>query len=133
MKSGILAINGHPVERVRLNAYLFSEDARTTTYQQYMETLPDGRRNLVLEFGDDQPLDNTIEFTVPPGTFFMMGDNRDDSADSRDSTSGVGFVPRDRLIGKAAFIYFSIAGQSAARNASLPSRVRWNRIGLPLS
>ena len=60
--------------------------------------------------GDDQPLDNTDEFTVPPNTFFMMGDNRDDSADSRDPTSGVGFVPAENLVGKAQFIFFSTDG-----------------------
>jgi hypothetical protein len=60
----------------------------------------------------------------------MIGDNRDDSADSRDPTSGVGFVPRDRLVGKAAFIYFSLDHRSS--RGLLPA-IRWDRIGMPLS
>ncbi len=102
MKGGILNINGQPVKRERLEPYFYTEDGRTTTYTQYLETLPNGYQHKIIEIGDDQPLDNTDEFTVPPNTFFMMGDNRDDSADSRDPISGVGFVPAENLVGKRA-------------------------------
>jgi signal peptidase I len=134
IKKGILTINGQSAKRERLGLYAYNEDGHITRYTQYIETLADGYRGNILEVSDNQPLDNTDEITVPPNTFFMMGDNRDDSADSRDATSGVGFVPRDHLIGKAAFIYFSIdSGSSAKRGAfSLPA-IRWDRIGMPLS
>ncbi|HEY3916773.1 MAG TPA: signal peptidase I [Stellaceae bacterium] len=110
MKDGILNINGQPVKRDRLDPYFYTEDGRTTTFTQYTETLPNGYKHRIIELSDDQPLDNTAEFTVPPGTYFMMGDNRDDSADSRDATSGVGFVPAANLVGRAEFLFFSTDG-----------------------
>jgi signal peptidase I len=134
MKGGILNVNRQAVKRDRLQPYLYTDDNRTSTYAQYVETFSDGYRDNILEIDDHQPLDNTDEFTVPPRSYFMMGDNRDDSADSREPMSGVGFVPRDRLIGKAALIYFSIDGRPArGRNASWLPLIRWGRIGMPLS
>ena len=65
---------------------------------------------ITIEIGDDQPLDNTAVFTVPPNTYFMMGDNRDNSADSRDPDSGVGYVPAANIVGRAEFIFFSTNG-----------------------
>ncbi len=110
MKDGILNINGQPIKRDRIEPYFYSEDGRTTTYTQYLETLPNSYQHKIIEISDDQPLDNTDVFTVPSGDYFMMGDNRDDSADSRDPTSGVGFVPAENLVGRAEFIFFSTDG-----------------------
>src|SRR5579875_747383 len=110
MINGILNVNGQPIKRDRLDSYFYTEDGRTQTFTQYDETLPNGYKHKIIEIGDDQPLDNTPEFTVPQGTYFMMGDNRDDSADSRDPTSGVGFVPAENLVGRAEFIFFSTDG-----------------------
>jgi signal peptidase I len=110
MIGGILNINGQPIKRERLDPYFDTEEGRTITYTQYNETLPNGYVHKIIEISDDQPLDNTDEFTVPAGSYFMMGDNRDDSADSRDPTSGVGFVPAENLVGRAEFIFFSTDG-----------------------
>ena len=110
MINGILNINGQPLKRDRLDPYFYTEDGHTQTFTQYIETLINGYKHRIIEISDDQPLDNTPEFTVPAGTYFMMGDNRDDSADSRDPTSGVGFVPAENLIGRAEFIFFSTDG-----------------------
>jgi signal peptidase I len=110
MKDGILNINGQPVKRERIEPYFYTDEGRATPFTQYIETLPNGYQHRIIEIGDNQPLDNTREFSVPAGTYFMMGDNRDDSADSRDPTSGVGFVPADEIVGKAQFIFFSTDG-----------------------
>ena len=81
---------------------------------RYTETLPNGRSHDVLNITDGWIVDNTPEFTVPEGQYFFMGDNRDNSEDSRFSpaTGGLGFVPAENLIGRADLIMFSAAGKS---------------------
>jgi signal peptidase I len=110
VKDGILNINGEPIKRERIGPYFYEENSRASAYIQYIETLPNGYRHDIIEISDDQPLDNTGVFTVPPGTYFMMGDNRDNSADSRDPDSGVGYVPAENIVGRAEFIFFSTNG-----------------------
>ncbi len=81
---------------------------------QSIETLPGGPAHKVLNVDVNGPGDNTDIFTVPPGHYFFMGDNRDNSLDSRFSvnTGGVGFVPAEYLIGRADRVIFSSAGTS---------------------
>ncbi|WP_425051274.1 signal peptidase I [Psychromarinibacter sp. S121] len=81
--------------------------------QKYIETLPNGVEHSVLDIANTR-LDNTPVFTVPEGHFFFMGDNRDNSTDSRvaQGAGGVGFVPFENLIGRADRIMFSSAGRS---------------------
>jgi len=110
MKDGILYINDKAVQRQETEPYFYTEDGRSYTFKQYIETLPNGVRHPILEISDNQPLDNTPAFHVPPDHYFMMGDNRDNSADSRDPDSGVGYVPAENLVGRAEFIFFSTNG-----------------------
>jgi signal peptidase I len=79
-----------------------------------IETLPGGRTHAVLNIDTNGFGDNTDVFTVPAGSYFFMGDNRDNSQDSRfgQAVGGVGFVPADHLVGRADRIMFSSAGSS---------------------
>ncbi|MGH6989879.1 MAG: signal peptidase I [Stellaceae bacterium] len=110
MKAGRLYINGKEVPRRLTDGCRMPGNPNDAAYQHYIETLPDGVQHCILELGDNRAFDNTPVFHVPPGHFFMMGDNRDDSADSRDPMSGVGYVPAANLVGKAQFLFFSTNG-----------------------
>ena len=108
---GILHINGKAVKREKVDDFLiengFGSVRRTP---RYLETLPNGRQHYIIEGqGDDGPSDNTDVFTVPAGHYFAMGDNRDNSRDSR-FQDGVGFIPRKNIIGRAEVKFFSVDG-----------------------
>jgi signal peptidase I len=107
MKNGILYINDQPCPRKRIEDFLYHEgNGMVFPLAQYIETLPNGVQHLLIKMGDNGPLDNTPVYDVPPGKYFMMGDNRDNSRDSR-ILSAFGYVPAGNLIGRAEFIYFS--------------------------
>ena len=113
MKQGRLWINGTMVER-ELVGEAIDRDSRSQNVpvQVYRETLPSGVTHTIQEISDDQFLDNTAEYVVPEGHYFMMGDNRDRSQDSR-VLSAVGYVPADALIGKAEARFFSVKDNRA--------------------
>ena len=80
--------------------------------RRYLEMLPGGVKHYILKEGDNMPLDNTQEFKVPEGFVFAMGDNRDNSLDSR-VLNAVGFIPTENLVGRAEFIFFSTNGYAS--------------------
>lgn len=129
MIGGLLHINGTPVQRERLSDV--SEDdgsGRKVPVKRWRETLPNGVSYETLDLADNGFYDNTQVYEVPPGHYFMMGDNRDNSQDSRVQNL-VGYVPFENLIGKAQVIFFSIdEGAAAWQVWSLPWTVRWNRL-----
>ena len=102
---------------------------RPGNYAQYLETLPGGKQHIIIKNCSLPQFDNTQLFTVPPDHYFMMGDNRDDSADSRDPTSGVGYVPVENLVGRAEFIFYSTDGYAAWWEPwKWPFTVRYDRL-----
>jgi signal peptidase I len=123
--SGILHINGQPVKRERVADYVSRNDSGTVRQvPRYRETLPNGRTHFILEETDFGHADNTAVFTVPKGHYFAMGDNRDRSRDSR---LGVGFVPKQNLVGRAEFLFFSVEGM-AWKIWQWGSTVRFDRL-----
>lgn len=153
MAHGVLFLNGRQVPKVRIEDYVVPVTANTDcaggtgrpsfraldakgdlvcSYPQYRETLPNGRSYAVIDQMADAPGDNTREFVVPAGHYFMMGDNRDDSADSRFGTAqdGVGFVPAENLVGRASTMFFSTDGSASPwKPWTWMSATRWGRIG----
>jgi signal peptidase I len=109
MKGGILYINDVAVTREQVGDYV---DEQGNRFIQYIETLPNGVKHRIIESeGDQGTYDNTEVFVVPPDHYFAMGDNRDDSSDSR--TPVVGYVPAENLVGRADIIFFSIDGSAS--------------------
>ena len=110
VRRGILHINGTPVIRRHSDEGTATDGISVRKFDEYVETLPEGTEHSIREMTDAGILDNTPVFVVPEGHFFMMGDNRDNSNDSR--TSSVGMVPSENLIGKAQFLFFSHNGSA---------------------
>ena len=110
MRGGRLFINGDQVKRRRIEDFVSTNGyGRITRVAQFVETLPNGRNHRILELSDRGELDNTKVYTVPERHYFAMGDNRDNSLDSR-VESGVGFVPVENLVGRAEILFFSTNG-----------------------
>lgn len=111
MKDGQLFINGEGVPRVKIGQIDNPDITEVSRpVDVYRETLPNGVSYDTLDLTPNSIGDNTREFVVPEGHYFMMGDNRDNSTDSRFS---VGYVPEDHLVGRANIIFFSIAGSAS--------------------
>jgi len=121
-----LYINDKVVPRVRVADYVENVDGITYRVPQYRETLPEGKSYLTVDRFSDGPADNTDIFIVPAGHYFMMGDNRDNSDDSRGS---VGYVPAENLVGKAELLFFSTDGSAHIWEFwKWPSAIRYGRI-----
>ena len=133
VRHGDLYINDQLVPRRQVGEYMYQEGGSVVMLRQYIETLPGragepGVEHRIIKIGDNGPLDNTPVYEVPPGHYFGMGDNRDNSQDSR-VLSMVGYIPAENLVGRAEFIFFSTDG--SARWWELwrwPFAVRYGRL-----
>jgi signal peptidase I len=126
MKEGLLHINGKAVARERLPDYTGDEPCggpSVKPVKHWRETLPNGVSHETLDCVDNGFYDNTVEYTVPPGHIFAMGDNRDNSTDSR-VLSAVGYIPLENVFGRAEMIFFSREHRSDSA-----ASVRFGRMG----
>lgn len=128
-RNGRLYINGKIVPRESLGMKRVEDEHRgEVVMHEYLETLPGNVIHNIYEETDDRPLDNTEVFKVPEGHFFVMGDNRDNSLDSR-APNAVGFVPFELLVGQADFIFYSTNGYAGLFEVwKWPWTVRYDRI-----
>jgi signal peptidase I len=124
----VLYINGEAIKRERIEDFVMRDlSGREGHVARYRETLPNGVTYPVLHLVQDGIGDNTVIYKVPEGHYFMMGDNRDSSLDSR--FPEVGYVPFEKLVGRAGIIFFSIdEGASFWQVWKWSTDVRWSRI-----
>ena len=123
-----LHINGQPVDDVVVRQGEINDIFGPRPVVQARETLPGGRTFMTQDFGPGNDLDDTPVYEVPAGHYFMMGDNRDNSIDSRvEQSSGVGMVPAENLVGKAQIILFSWKPGSSLWNPVSWFNVRLDR------
>jgi signal peptidase I len=153
MKGGVLHINGAPVVKARIADLVLPVTPNTDCpgtftrpsfrataangqpvcrYPRYRETLPGGVSYNVLDQVARSTGDDTGVYVVPQRHYFMMGDNRDDSADSRYAVAqdGIGFVPYENLVGRASLMFFSTDGSAELLKPwTWFSAIRWERVG----
>ena len=130
-----LHINGQPVDNREISRETVRDVFGPRDTVQLRETLPGGRNYVIQDFGPGNELDDTPVYEVPVGHYFMMGDNRDNSIDSRvDEMNGVGLVPDENLVGKAQIILFSwTPGASLWNPISWFANLRPSRFFKPLN
>ena len=129
MINGVLYVNERPVRREYAGDFVTDDPfGRRVVVPQYRETLADDVSYMTLDIDPNSYADNTGVFTIPRGHYFMMGDNRDNSSDSRVASS-VGFVPFENLVGRAEVIFFSIDDDAHFWEFwKWPTAIRWDRI-----
>ncbi len=127
VKDGVVVINGKPVKLKKVKAFeVHNSQGAVQKFPTFEETLPNDVTHKILELKKGSSGDNTGMYVVPEGHYFMMGDNRDNSNDSR-FNAPIGFIPLENFIGRANFVYFSLDREMGA---ALPfwEKIRWSRI-----
>ncbi|WP_169568935.1 signal peptidase I [Sneathiella limimaris] len=134
MKDGVLYINGTAVQKERIEDYVDRDRyGNVRRIKRYRETLPNGKSYITLDMNERGSVDNTDVYSVPEGHVFAMGDNRDNSTDSR-FLSQVGYIPIENLVGRAEILFFSVEGDVSIWEIwKLPFATRWERLFTLLS
>lgn len=128
LTGGQLYINGRLVPRLAQGRYVDDSDGGPVVVRQFSETLPSGRAHGILKLTDGGAANDTPVYTVPPGDLFMLGDNRDNSEDSRFMDGPVGYVPEEDVLGAAVFILGSIDLRGPVYAVwDWPFELRWSR------
>jgi signal peptidase I len=128
VRGGQLYINDVLVPRTPVGDYTVEGDGPPMVDKEYIETLPNGKKHPIIKEFDSGGMNDTEVYTVPAGNVFAMGDNRDNSEDSR-YMNAVGFVPIENLVGRAEFIFFSIDASSPWWEFWMwPFEIRWSRL-----
>ncbi|MGI9416094.1 MAG: signal peptidase I [Hyphomicrobiales bacterium] len=129
VRDNVLHINGQPVPRERVEDFLdTNRSGNVVAVTRYRETLPNDVSYLTIDSDSVGMDDNTREYVVPAGHYFMMGDNRDNSQDSR-FLEDVGYVPLENFVGRAEIIFFSIDGRARFWQVwRWPTSIRWSRL-----
>lgn len=128
LENGRLFVNGKELPREeKENFVLRNSFGYAERFHQYDETLPNGVKHDILEVSDEESEDNFEEITVPENNYFVMGDNRDRSDDSR---VHVGFVPFENLVGKARVLFFSYDPEEGSwlKPWTWGKKIRWRRL-----
>jgi signal peptidase I len=124
MINGVLQINGQPVARERIDDFVeIDENGRGAPVKQWRQTLPNGVTFTTINLEDNGFYANTPIYAVPPGNYFVMGDNTDNSNDSR--VGQFGYIPFENLIGRVEIIHFSVERRPSTNWAT----IRFERIG----
>jgi signal peptidase I len=127
VRDGILYVNGDPATRTRVDNFRDDDGTSNGELTRYRETLPGGRTYTVLDIVAHGALDDTDVYEVPEGYVFAMGDNRDNSLDSR--VPNVGYIPINNLIGRAEIIFFSTNGDARLWEVwKWPTAIRFRRL-----
>jgi signal peptidase I len=125
IRNEVIYINGIAVDKTEDGSFSNEDGA---LFRKYIETTFSGKSyNVIEEIANDEH-DNTEEFQVPQGHYFVMGDNRDHSADSRTSQIEYPFVPLENFVGRAEMIFFSMDYNKDNWSSNKPLGIRFNRM-----
>ncbi len=130
MRDGVLFINDQEVKKTFEGDAFEDQTKKKSAFQKYSEILPNGKK-INTYHRQTTPQDNTGIYTVPAGHYFFMGDNRDDSQDSR-FLNFVGYVPEQNLVGRASIVFFSNPNSIFDLSAWIKT-IRFERIGKALN